>query len=131
MDDVGAKLLDKFAECLSEELGRQDEPAPAPEPDASGPEATGADASGPEITGADASGPDVSGPQIEPAPPAAPSAPAQTRASTAVTAPRARPTEDAIDLLDVAGTPVLKRALPLVAAALVVAAVVLWPRIRR
>jgi uncharacterized protein len=29
MDDVGAKLLGMFADCLSEELGRQPEPAPS------------------------------------------------------------------------------------------------------
>jgi carbon monoxide dehydrogenase subunit G len=63
----------------------------------------------------------------EASPPAAATRPPEpvTRAATAA-APQARrsPDNDAIDLLDVAGLPVLKRALPVAAAALAAAAII-------
>jgi carbon monoxide dehydrogenase subunit G len=114
--DVSAKLVDKFAACLSEELaaGDSDEPpasSATEEPAGSVPAATAAvPAATPSATPAAAT-------TSAAAPAAAITAPA------APVAPR-RPVREAvpIDLLDAAGLPVLKRVAPV----LVVLLVVLW-----
>jgi uncharacterized protein len=94
MADVGGKLVGQFADCLSAELGRSDteeaHPLATPAMNEDGTQPTGQE----EATG--------------------PSAPA---ADTSVpAADYQRPTAEAIDLLDVAGTPLLKRFGPLVGA---------------
>jgi uncharacterized protein len=89
MADVGAKLVQQFADCLSEELAA---PPPAAEPAAE--------------AGA-----------LPPAPP------------TAVEPAPSRPRAEAIDLVQVAGGPVARRAAPVVVAALVV--VLVWWLLRR
>jgi carbon monoxide dehydrogenase subunit G len=106
MNDVGNKLLGQFADCLAQELGGgASEPEPEPEPE---PAATTTTASNTTTTTADA-----------PAPPPPPTQPQPQ------TSPRPRPTEDTIDLLDLAGSPVLKRALPVVGV-VVVLAIIAW-----
>ena len=106
--DVSAKLVDRFAACLSEEIEAGDGPAPAaaaePEP-AAGP--TGV----PVGVGA--------GPAVSVGEGAAPTAPAPAAAAPA--APRVRPVREAeaIDLMETAGLPVLKRAAPVAGGLLV------------
>jgi carbon monoxide dehydrogenase subunit G len=114
MAEVSAKLVGQFADCLATQLGGGgDESAAAP----------GAPAE-PAVTEPSAAEPASAVPRTEPTP------------LSRTTAPRAqappeetRPTADAIDLLDTAGVPVLKRVLPVVAALLV--GVVLWRLLRR
>ncbi|MGH8930738.1 MAG: SRPBCC family protein [Egibacteraceae bacterium] len=107
MDDVGAKLLGKFADCLSSELAGKPEPAPEPSP-AAVTEATPA----PEQATA----------------PSQPTTQSQPTASAAATTSRARPTEEAIDLLGVAGAPIVKRLAPVIGVVLAIAALVFWLR---
>jgi uncharacterized protein len=125
MADVGDKLLGQFASCLAEELagkpetsGEPAEPAPGESP-ASSPEAPEAavdaavEAAGEEpAAGAGAAAAAVAG---------------QPAADTATGGPQPaeRRTSDTIDLLDVAGAPVLKRVAPVA-----IAVVVLWMVIR-
>lgn len=97
MADVGAKLLGQFADCLSSELGAGE---PAPEEAAE----EGAEAAPSEAAAAGAAA--TGGTSDEP-----------------VTEPR--PTADAIDLFDVAGSSVARRFGPVVAA-LAVLALVVW-----
>jgi len=105
MDDVGAKLLGKFADCLSSELAGKPEPEPAPQPEPAA------------VT--------------EPTPAASqPAAPVQPAVPEAATTPRARPTEEAIDLLDVAGAPIVKRLAPVIGVLLAIVALVIWSKRR-
>jgi uncharacterized protein len=98
MVEVGTKILGQFADCLASQLGSVSaeavEPAHEPAADATG--AAGVASVVDLSDGAAASG----GP-----------APEQVAASTKP--PPMRQSADAIDLLDTAGVPVLKRALPL------------------
>jgi hypothetical protein len=102
MVEVGNKLLGRFADCLAEEIGggSAPEPTPAPTPEAT-PTSTAATSTSP------ASDPTPIRPEVR---------------------PRA-PEDEAIDLLDTAGLPVLKRLLPVLGSLLVV--VVLWRLLRR
>jgi uncharacterized protein len=112
MVEVAQKLLDRFADCLAEELAAE---APAAEvPAAEAPAETAA--AEPE-TG-----------EAAPAPAAVAPAPA-TPAAAAI--PRPRPSAEAIDLLDVAGGSVAKRVGPVVAGLLVVLVIVWLIRRRR
>ena len=112
MDEVGAKLLGQFADCLADRLGAG-EPAPAAE------EAAGAAApiSGePSEAGEPAAGaPTAGGPTAgEAAPPGA--------------GPQERPTPDTINLVQVAGGSIAKRVLPVVA--VIAGAIIVWVVVR-
>jgi len=121
MVEVGDKLLGRFADCLAGELGSGEVGAPAPVP-APSPEA----ARGPSSDGSAA---------VPPGQPAAAVAAATTGTSTPQARPASSPTpirradNDAIDLLDTAGFPVLKRLAPLVVGLVVV--IVLWRLVAR
>jgi uncharacterized protein len=99
MEEIGQKLINQFADCLAGKLGEE---APADSPADAGP----SDAS---TNGTSA-------------------APAAAAATTAATRPKAAEPE-ALDLLDMAGAPVAKRALPVVGGLAVLA--LLWWLIRR
>jgi carbon monoxide dehydrogenase subunit G len=109
MADVGNKLVGQFADCLSAELAGRHEPAPdvAIATPAMGPDGTER-VPVEELTG-----------------PAAPAS--ATSASTAQDGAAGQP-DEAIDLLDVAGAPLLKRIAPVIAG---VAAVLLLVRLAR
>ena len=119
MVEVGDKLLGRFADCLAGELGSGEvgaaAPVPAPSPTA-------------------ARGPSSDGSAL-PARPAAAIAAATTGSSKAQARPAASPTpirradSDAIDLLDTAGGPVLKRLAPVLIG--VVAFIVIWRLVAR
>jgi carbon monoxide dehydrogenase subunit G len=106
MVEVGTKILGQFAECLAGQLGSgaSEEPAAV-------------------IAAAAAESADVPAdvPADEPAAGAEPTdnvvnlSQAQRSRAAQPAAPAPRPTADAIDLLDTAGVPVLKRVLPVVA----------------
>ena len=108
MAEVSAKLVGQFADCLAAQLAAGAEPAADAEVDVeAAPEAAPAEA-------------------VEPT---EPTPVPRTVAPSAQPAPEPRPTADAIDLLDTAGVPVLKRVLPVLVALL--AGVVLWRLVRR
>jgi carbon monoxide dehydrogenase subunit G len=113
MVEVGNKLLGKFADCLAHELGAGGSATPEP--------AAGAPAS-PEVSGA-AAGEQAAAAAKDVA--AATSSP-RPQATTAPPPLRRVPAgnDDAVDLLDVAGAPVLKRLLPAVGVAVLL--VVVW-----
>ena len=119
MVEVGDKLLGRFADCLAGELGSGEVGAPAPVP-APSPSA----ARGPSSDG--------SAPPVQPA---AAIAAATTGTSKAQARPAPSPTpirradSDAIDLLDTAGGPVLKRLAPVLVG--LVAFLVLWRLVAR
>ena len=120
MVEVGNKLLDRFAACLEEEIGVGDAAAAAAP--------TTEDASPTAGTPA-AGGPDTG------------STVGDIAAATAASTPQARPAavpplrrnadDDAIDLLDTAGLPVLKRLVPVAIALVVLLLVVRRLRRRR
>jgi carbon monoxide dehydrogenase subunit G len=124
MAEVGNKLLGKFADCLADELGGGGAaagvaPAPSPEP-ASAPSAHADAAAAPgrqtaaAAASVAASTTESGARQATPAPPATPI----RRAGSSDEA------TDAIDLLDTAGLPVLKRLAPALVGVLVL--LVLW-----
>jgi len=137
MAEVGAKLVRQFAECLSSELAAQ----PAADRTAAGvpsrSSAVGVDpAAEAGITGGTAPAPATStlGPDgTDTAPPAVRVGPSEPAASTPAPEPaaagthapgapsgngaaRTRPSDEAIDLLGVAGTPILSRLAPIAGA---------------
>ena len=109
MEDVGKKIIGQFADCLSKTLVTAQQPAPA---------------------GTAAPPPDAA-PQEQPAAVVQPG-PVQ-RASVQPAPPRLAPppVTDEIDLLDAAGTAVAKRAIPAVAALMMLTLVFRWLRRRR
>ncbi|MBW3604790.1 MAG: SRPBCC family protein [Actinobacteria bacterium] len=157
MNEVGAKLLGQFADCLATRLGGEDEePEPEePETDESAPAASvgsngsSAAASEQEITRqVGAASPQPASGAAPAAAAAAPSAaaatsgatPARSEATTAgsettetpakrTTTPRQTAEEDveAIDLFDVAGASVAKRAIP-AAAVVLLLVLLIWRR---
>jgi carbon monoxide dehydrogenase subunit G len=125
--DVSGKLVDQFAACLSEEIGAGTGQPAAPSPAAAellraegGEPATGA--GGPGIGG----GETVSG--AGPTPGASSMAASAATPASAPTRAARKPAE-AIDLLETAGAPVLKRLAPLAAA--VAALLLVLRRLRR
>jgi carbon monoxide dehydrogenase subunit G len=125
MADVGGKLIDQFATCLSSELASPS-PSPTVAAAASTPSsAVGADPAA-EVGVGGGTGPAPAVPSLGPegtvgVDDTVRTGPAGTPSSTSQ--PRApRPSDDAIDLLGVAGSPLLQRLAPLAAA---VAAVLL------
>jgi len=130
MADVGTKLIGQFADCLSSQLA-----GPGPEAVSAAP---GADAG---AVAGDPGAADAGEPVAAVVPVAVPEVSADelpTPASTATPPPPAdrpptrpvpRPTDDAIDLLGVAGAPVAKRLAPAAGVAAVLA--VVWWLVRR
>jgi uncharacterized protein len=121
MQDVSAKLMTRFAECLAEQMQARPDvevkaqaPAEAPAP-AAEPATTVAD------TGVPGASSGVSTAEAEPAIPSA--------SSGASTATAERPTDDVLDLGEASREAVLKRALPVIGA--VVALLILLRIIRR
>lgn len=126
MNEVGAKLIDRFAENLAELLRGDTEAATATQPAAetatetaaATPAAAPAEPATGEAPAAEAAKPAAEAAQ-EPAAKAEPSRPAvPTRSSRTAE-------EEALDLLEVAGMPVLKRVLPAVGA-LAAIGLVIW-----
>jgi uncharacterized protein len=118
MADVSGKLIGIFADNLASML-TADTADSTPDP--------GADVSPPPAS------PEPSDPVAADAAPATPvpaTAPASPAPPTAAAQPRAA-SDDAIDLLDVAGLPVLKRAIPVAVGLLLAVAFVLRRRTRR
>lgn len=109
IEDVGKKIIGQFADCLSKSLGPAQQPVPA---------------------GTAAPPPDAA-PQEQPAAVVQPG-PVQ-RASVQPAPPRLAPppVTDEIDLLDAAGGAVAKRAIPAVAALMLLTLVFRWLRRRR
>jgi carbon monoxide dehydrogenase subunit G len=102
IEDVGKKIIGKFADCLSKSLAAAEQPAssalPAPSP-------------------------------LSPQAPSPSPQPAAVQPALPRLAPV--PVSDEIDLLDAAGTAVAKRAIPALAALMVLALVIGWLRGRR
>jgi carbon monoxide dehydrogenase subunit G len=127
--DVSGKLVDQFAACLSEEIrsgSPTDAVVPEPAPDA----LTAPDPTDPGAAG-DAAAPTTAPPAAAPAAAVPPAAVAAAAAPT-TPGPRAvtpRQPAEAIDLLETAGAPVLKRLAPVLGA--LVMLVLLARRLRR
>jgi carbon monoxide dehydrogenase subunit G len=151
ISEVGGKILDTFAGCLSGKLAPEQESSSAAAPDA-GPALTSVPASGspaapapapaPAPTSASASAPVEPAAKPEPAVKAAPTTPEiNTEPKAASTTPADRPPlrsvpaapeTEAIDLLDYAGPSLLKRVAPvLVAIAAVVGLVAIIRALRK
>jgi uncharacterized protein len=121
MADVGDKLLGRFADCLAEQLtageeGGSGEPLEDRAPDA---EATAVDPSEARVEPASGNGAvgGVTAPSSGLGSPAV--------APTATKPGLQRSTDDAVDLLEVAGGPIAKRAAPVVAG-LALLALIIW-----
>lgn len=126
LSDVGGRLIDRFAERLAGQLGAGDgDQGAEPTPTAATEDATAV----PRPRGTDESGAADGAAHVNGASPAA------AAAGEATSAPVTRPVvaddqaDDAIDLLDVAGVPVLKRVVPVAGA--VALGFVLWRLVRR
>lgn len=118
MDEVGAKLLGQFADCLADRLGAG-EPAPAAgevAPERGEPAATGEPAAGAPTAGA----PTAGGPAV--------GEPAFGAATSPGAGPQERPTSDTINLVQVAGGSIAKRVLPVVA--VIAGAIIVWVVVR-
>jgi uncharacterized protein len=122
MQDVSAKLMKRFADCLAEEMSGAG--AAEPEPAQTATESTGTPAGGDSTeTGVPSASSGVSSAEAEPA---APSASSGTPSSATTSERR---TEDVLDLGEASRDAVLKRALPVVGA--LVGLLVLLRLIRR
>jgi len=110
MVDVGAKIIGQFADCLASQLSAPDvAPDVAPH--------VAAELAAPDVSAAGDSGAETAVTEAVAAPP------------RLAVVPPPRPTADAIDLLDTAGAPVLKRLLPVAGG--VLGLWVLWRILRR
>ena len=118
MNDVGGKLLGRFADCLAGQLAGQ--PAVAP---AAAPADAGCASSTAAGTGASADAGTASAARQAP--------PAGTRTSAAQQAPPARPEAEAIDLMEAAGGAVAKRVVPVLAVVALLAVLLAVLRRRR
>jgi carbon monoxide dehydrogenase subunit G len=107
MADIGAKLIGRFADCLAEKLQ-----------DADDAQETGADMDGPGPAAAPAAR------DAGAAPPRETPAPSGRPGGAPVTPGPWHSEDDAIDILDVAGTPIAKRVAPVLAAMLLAFVVV-------
>jgi uncharacterized protein len=120
MQDVSAKMMDRFADCLATKMGGPDE-APAEAPAQGAADEQGEPAASGAVPGAAALPDDVPDP---------PSPPAAAPAEPADSAPP--PEQEALDLAELSRGAVAKRVLPLVAGtALAVGALLLVRRRRR
>jgi len=123
MAEVGAKLVGQFADCLATQLGSAAVAPGAPPVNEAATEAAA------EVDGSGATA-STSAPESEvPEVPAVPAVSAVSAVPPYVPAPGPRPTSDAIDLMETAAVPVLKRVLPVLAAAF--ALFLVWRLIRR
>jgi len=117
MQDVSAKMMRQFADCLAQEMGG---PAPAAAETwtaAAGDEPSGGPAAGGEPSTAAAGNGDVA--PAEPATAGTPAAePVAAGGGAPAEPPRPRPTPEVLDLADAGREAVLKRAAPVVGAAL-------------
>ena len=113
MVEVGNKLLGKFADCLAEELGAGGSATPEPAAGAPAAPAASEAAAGEQAA---AAAKDVAAATSSPRPQATTAPPPLRRVPAG--------NDDAVDLLDVAGAPVLKRLLP--AVGVVVLLAVVW-----
>jgi uncharacterized protein len=118
MQDVSAKMMKRFADCLAEEIGSGSATQAAEEPAPAAPEPPSSNGGGAEVPSASSG---VSSAEAEAPPSASSGVPSAS--------PPPRPTEDVLDLGEVSRDAVLKRALPVVGAA--VALIVLLRLIRR
>ena len=116
MQDVSAKMMKRFADCLAEEIGSGGAAAAEEEPVMAAPEPAPSNGDG-----APSASSGISSAEATPPPSAS------SGTSSATTAPR--PTEDVLDLGEVSRDAVLKRALPVIGVA--VAVLVLLRLIRR
>ena len=116
MEEVGNKLLGRFADCLADTLGSSDATGSSSEPSAAEPAPTEA------APAAESPAATVAAATVGTPTPAARPSPEPT--------PLRRPVENnAIDLLDTAGMPVLKRAAPVLVGLVVL--LVFWRLVRR
>lgn len=138
MADVSAKLIQQFADCLSEEI-QASGAAPAGESASAGSAPAQAAAAEPAAASATATAPLAAPVEPAPAPPtpigrvtdaAAPTG-APTGGAIPASSPPPRRSAEAIDLFEAAGAPVAKRLVPLAGAAAVVALLVWLFRRRR
>ncbi|SFW91370.1 SRPBCC family protein [Amycolatopsis australiensis] len=115
ISEVGGKILDTFAGCLSGKLAPAATPAPAPAAEKPAPE--------PTATAEPVAKPE---PAVKPAPttPEINTAPKETAERPPLRSVPAAPETEAIDLLDYAGQSVLKRLAPVLVAIAAVAGVV-------
>lgn len=139
ISDVADKIIGQFAGCVASKLAPQEEEAAAPAAAATTPAATSAPAAMAASGAAAASGSNgvANGASNGTATATATATgPALSSAPAAAATPAARPTGplkseiDAIDLLDTAGAPVLKRLAPVLGGALVLLIVLLVRRSR-
>ncbi|RCW43577.1 carbon monoxide dehydrogenase subunit G [Halopolyspora algeriensis] len=127
ISEVGSKIIGQFADCLSERLSGREQAEERAVSEQVGAESTLDQSAFVEQEASGAGTPEAVTPRPEPV--QAEPETAKAGANTwRVTAPDDR---EAIDLLDTAGAPVLKRLAPVAAALAVVAAVVLLRRRRR
>jgi carbon monoxide dehydrogenase subunit G len=132
MVDVGGKLLGRFADCLATQLTAEPEAAAAETPAAEPKTAAEAVTPAVEALGVDAPAAEGSAPQPVPAEEPATNGAAPTTSGAANgSAPRNAtprpaypPQDEAIDLLEAAGGPVLKRLAPVLGALLLLALLV-------
>jgi uncharacterized protein len=120
MQDVSAKLMGRFADCLAAEMGGAAPPVGEPAAAPSGAAAPADDAPAGD-------GPRVVGPVRPAAEP--PPGPAGDSAEAAARPPAPRPTEEVLDLGEASREAVLKRVVP-VAAGLGLLVLLLWRRRR-
>lgn len=107
ISDVADKIIGQFAACVAKKLAPEVE-APAPTPAAASPSDAAAGTNGAAASGTAASGAAASGPTLS-------STPATSGVTATAPAKQFTPMKseiDAIDLLDTAGSPVLKRLAP-------------------
>lgn len=108
MDEVGAKLLGQFADCLAERLGAGE---PGPAAGAAAPVSGEPSAASAPTTGAPTAGASTVGEATSPG-----------------AGPQERPTPDTINLVQVAGGSIAKRVLPVVA--VIAGAIIVWVVVR-
>ncbi|MDQ2883098.1 MAG: SRPBCC family protein [Actinomycetota bacterium] len=109
IEDVGAKIISQFADCLSRSLGPQEKPAQVAE-----------------------SAPSASPPPTSPQPvPSQPVVAQPARVQPAPVRPMPAPMTDEIDLLEAAGGAVAKRALPAITGLVMLVLMIRWLLRRR
>ena len=118
MNDVGGKLLGRFADCLAGQLAGQPAVAPAAAPADAVPASAEAPAPAAVL-------------DAQPASAARQAPPAGTRTSAARQAPPARPEAEALDLMEAAGGAVAKRVAPVLAVVALLAVLLAVLRRRR
>jgi uncharacterized protein len=125
MQDVSAKLMGRFADCLAQEMGSP--PTRAQPPAADDVQAAGTAPKEPPPAPVEPAAPGAR--VVGPVNPAADPPPGPAGDSAAAAARRPRPTEEVLDLGEASREAVLKRLVP-VAAAMAILVAVLWRRNR-